>query len=84
MLPLRMDARQLSTTLNEMWTRSVIPTLEQYIRIPNQSPLFDPDWKRNGHMQKAVTPAREWVNHQQIPGLRSEIVESARPRFYRH
>src|SRR5438552_9242671 len=76
MLPLRMDTRQLSTTLNEMWTRSVIPTLEQYIRIPNQSPLFDPDWKRNGHMQKAVTLAREWVEHQQIPGLRSEVVES--------
>src|SRR2546428_6470740 len=76
MLPLRMDTRQLSTTLNEMWMRSVIPTLEQYIRIPNQSPLFDPDWKRNGHMQKAVTLAREWVEQQQIPALRSEVIES--------
>ncbi len=76
MLPLRMDAQQLATTLDSLWSRSVVPTLESYIRIPNQSPFFDPDWKQNGHMQRAVTLARDWVEKQQIRGLRSEIVES--------
>ncbi len=75
MLPLRMDAQQLATTLDSLWSRSVVPTLESYIRIPNQSPFFDPDWKQNGHMQRAVTLARDWVEKQQIRGLRSEIVE---------
>jgi len=76
MLPLRKDAQQLATTLDSLWSRSVVPTLESYIRIPNQSPFFDPDWKRNGHMKRAVTLARDWVEKQQIRGLRSEIVES--------
>jgi acetylornithine deacetylase/succinyl-diaminopimelate desuccinylase-like protein len=75
MLPLRMDTRQVTATIDSLWSRSVVPTLERYIRIPNQSPLFDPDWKRNGHMQQAVTLAREWVEAQQIRGLRSEIVQ---------
>ncbi len=76
MLPLRMDAQQLAATLNSVWTRSVVPTLERYIRIPNQSRLFDPDWNRNGHMNQAVTLARDWVDRQQVRGLQSEIIES--------
>ena len=75
MLPLRMDAQQVATTLNSLWSRSVVPTLERYIRIPNQSPLFDPDWKRNGHMNQAVMLARDWVESQRIRGLKSEILE---------
>src|SRR5438477_5299789 len=76
MLPLRMDAQQVAATLNSLWTRSVVPTLERYIRIPNQSRLFDPDWKRNGHMNQAVTLARDWVERQQVRGLECEIIES--------
>ena len=75
MLPLRMDAQRLNASIDSVWTGSVVPTLERYIRIPNQSPLFDPDWKRNGHMDQAVTLARDWVESQKIRGLRSEIVQ---------
>ena len=75
MLPLRMDAQRLNASIDSAWTGSVVPTLERYIRIPNQSPLFDPDWKKNGHMDQAVKLAREWVESQKIRGLRSEIVQ---------
>jgi len=74
MLPLRMDHRHLTSSIDNVWQSSIVPTLERYIRIPNQSPLFDPDWKRNGHMDQAVTLARDWVEAQGIRGLRSEIV----------
>ncbi len=76
MLPLRMDARQLSSTLDVIWSQSALPTLERYIRIPNQSPLFDPDWKRHGHMQQAVELAKDWVEKQKIQGLRAEVIEA--------
>ncbi len=65
----------LSATLDEIWGQSVVPTLERYIRIPNQSPLFDPDWKRNGHIHQALRLASEWVQQQQVPGLRAESHE---------
>src|SRR5579872_5860480 len=75
MLHLRMDAQRTAATIDSVWSSSIVPTLEQYIRIPNQSPLFDPDWKRNGHMHQAVRLAREWVERQGIRGLNSEIIE---------
>lgn len=72
MLPRRMESRQLASTVDEIWAASALPALERFIRIPNQSPLFDPDWKRNGHMGKAITLAKEWVDKQ---GFRAEIHE---------
>jgi len=44
-----------STTqwVTEKFTSSIVPTLVDYIKIPNKSAMFDPDWKKNGHMDKA-------------------------------
>ena len=72
MLPGGMDSTQLAASIDDVWTRSAVPTLERYIRIPNQSPLFDPNWKRNGYMQQAVKLARDWVEQQ---GFRAEVHE---------
>ena len=65
----------LATTVNSMWDATVVPTLEQYIRIPNQSPLFDPDWKANGHMHRGINLAKSWVEQQGVKGLRVEVNE---------
>ncbi|HEX2836437.1 MAG TPA: M20 family metallopeptidase [Thermoanaerobaculia bacterium] len=70
-----MNADQNRTLVDAHWTSSIVPTLEQYIRIPNQSPLFDPEWKRNGHMHKAVALARQWVEAQGVKGLTIEVHE---------
>src|SRR5579859_2999193 len=75
MLPLRMDAQRTAATIDSVWSSSVVSTLEQYIRIPNQSPLYDPEWKANGHMDRAVGLARNWVEQQRIPGARIEVHE---------
>jgi acetylornithine deacetylase/succinyl-diaminopimelate desuccinylase-like protein len=71
-----MDAKRVAATLENAWERSAIPTLERYIRIPNQSPLFDPSWKQNGYMHQAVSLAEEWVEQQRIRGLKAEIEET--------
>jgi acetylornithine deacetylase/succinyl-diaminopimelate desuccinylase-like protein len=70
-----MNVDQTRTLIDETWSSSIVPTLEDYIRIPNQSPLFDPDWKKNGHMDRAVALARKWVESQQIRGLTLEVHE---------
>jgi acetylornithine deacetylase/succinyl-diaminopimelate desuccinylase-like protein len=70
-----MDAARNRSLVAETWDSSIVATLEQYIRIPNQSPLFDPDWKRNGYMNQAVALARSWVESQQIQGLTIEVHE---------
>src|SRR5260370_41081949 len=81
MLPPRMDSKQLAASIDDVWIRSAVPTLERFIRIPNQSPIFDPNWKRNGYMQPAVKPARDWVEQQ---GFRAEVheIEARRPLLF--
>ncbi|HEX2122898.1 MAG TPA: M20 family metallopeptidase [Thermoanaerobaculia bacterium] len=70
-----MNADQTRSSIDETWSSSIVPTLHEYIRIPNQSPLFDPDWRRNGHMHQAVALARGWVERQGIEGLTIEVHE---------
>jgi len=70
-----MDAVQTRNLIDETWSSSIVPTLQQYIRIPNQSPLYDPDWRRNGYMHQAVALAKAWVEQQGITGLTLEVHE---------
>ena len=52
-------------------------TLEDYIRIPNQSPMFDPNWEANGHTDKVVELFKSWVAAQAVPGLKLEVLREA-------
>ncbi len=67
-----MDSQQIANSVDEVWSSSVVATLQRYITIPNQSPLFDPDWRRHGYMHQAVDLAKRWVEQQRIPGLTIE------------
>lgn len=35
-------------SVSDFWDTSIIPTLSDYVKIPNQSPAYDPDWASNG------------------------------------
>src|SRR5712691_5226581 len=71
-----MDVEQIRSDVEHRWDTSILPTLDQYIRIPNQSPLYDPNWKQNGHMNAAVDLARGWVEQQQVKGIHIDVLES--------
>lgn len=70
-----MNPEQTRSLIDENWSSSIVPALHDYIRIPNQSPLFDPEWRRNGHMHQAVALAKGWVERQGIEGLTLEVHE---------
>ena len=40
--------------IEQEWDATVVPTLRDYIAIPNQSPLFDPEWQTNGLIDRAT------------------------------
>jgi len=67
------DAR-IEAFVNERWDTSIVPALCEYIRIPNKSPAFDPDWETRGHMQRAVQLLRDWAENAGVAGLRTEVV----------
>ena len=56
-----MDNKILEKKINKVWDLNIVPTLTEYIKIPNKSPSFDPDWKKNGHMDKVLELATTWA-----------------------
>src|SRR5438045_2208463 len=49
-----LDSAKLGRFVDQVWGDAIVPTLVDYIRIPNKSPAFDPDWAAHGHMEEAV------------------------------
>jgi acetylornithine deacetylase/succinyl-diaminopimelate desuccinylase-like protein len=58
----------------QRWRPEVVPLLETFARIPNQSPAFDPDWEAAGHMEAAATLLADWAARRQLPGAAVEVV----------
>ena len=56
-----MDFGKVTAFMDRIWDDEIIPVLTDYIRIPNKSPVFDPDWEAHGHMEKAVTMFADWA-----------------------
>jgi acetylornithine deacetylase/succinyl-diaminopimelate desuccinylase-like protein len=69
-----MDEQQLSDYVNETWDRSILPRLSDYVRIPNKSPNFDPDWDKHGYMDQAVTMLEDWCRGQAVKGMQVEVM----------
>ncbi|GIW41541.1 MAG: succinyl-diaminopimelate desuccinylase [Candidatus Binatia bacterium] len=68
-----MDSRQIADFVEERWASSVLPALERYVAIPNQSPAFDPEWASNGHMERALELCVDWVHGERVPNLTLEV-----------
>jgi acetylornithine deacetylase/succinyl-diaminopimelate desuccinylase-like protein len=68
-----MDLEKLTAAVDRTWDDSIIDRLTAYVRIPNKSPNFDPDWEAHGHMERAVQLMAEWCRAQPLPGARTDI-----------
>ena len=69
-----MNTTKAQALADGTWDRTIVPTLVDYIRIPNKSPAFDPQWHQNGHMDKAVELIAGWCREQKIEGMKLEVV----------
>jgi acetylornithine deacetylase/succinyl-diaminopimelate desuccinylase-like protein len=65
-----MDLKQLSAHIATTWEESIVDRLVAYVRIPNKSPMFDPQWETHGHMERAAQLMAEWCRAQPLPGMR--------------
>jgi len=57
-----MNNKQLEAKINNFWDNKILPTLIEYIKIPNKSPSFDSDWEKHGHMDKVLNLAVDWAS----------------------
>jgi len=62
--------------MDKIWDSEIVPTLTDYIRIPNKSAAFDPDWEAHGHMDRVVALFETWAREKiaDLPGAKLEVV----------
>lgn len=58
----------------DSFAKTIVPTLTDYIRIPNKSPMFDPQWKQHGYMDSAVELMVGWAKAHLPDGATLEVV----------
>lgn len=69
-----MNQQKCSHYIDDMWDKSILPALHEYIKIPNKSPLFDPDWRAHGYMDQAVTLIANWCQSHAIDDMTLDII----------
>ena len=46
-----------------VWDAQIVPQLQDYIRIPAKSPMFDHQWSEHGYMDEAMALLESWAKH---------------------
>ena len=68
-----MDITQIRSSVDRQWQGSIIERLTEYVRIPNKSPMFDPDWEKHGYIDAAATLIADWCRKQPVEGMTVEV-----------
>jgi len=71
-----LDFPKTAAFMDRIWDDEIVPVLADYIRIPNKSPAFDPDWQAHGHMERAVALFTGWARQKlaALPGATLEVM----------
>ncbi|CAN5257659.1 M20 family metallopeptidase [soil metagenome] len=70
-----MNADAATAVCLRVWENEILPALADFIRVPNVSPMFAPDWAESGHMAEAVALVHDWCARRPIPGLTADVVQ---------
>ncbi|MEY3446159.1 MAG: hypothetical protein RIR45_914, partial [Pseudomonadota bacterium] len=69
-----LNASQALAQVGKAWDEDIVHRLQDYIRIPAKSPMFDADWASHGYIETVVRDTATWIEAQKVPGLSVEIV----------
>lgn len=66
--------QQAFSEIEQQWDQDIIPQLVDYIKIPNKSPIFDADWQKHGHMDRAMELIVNWCRKQPIKDMQIKVL----------
>jgi acetylornithine deacetylase/succinyl-diaminopimelate desuccinylase-like protein len=58
----------------QQWQQEILPSLCDYIKIPNKSPHFDIHWQEHGYMELAVNHIADWCKAHAPKDMKLEIM----------
>ena len=68
-----MNISDIRSSVDRQWQGSIIERLQAYVRIPNKSPMFDPEWEQHGYMDAAANLIADWCRKQPVEGMKVEV-----------
>ncbi|WED41847.1 M20 family metallopeptidase [Legionella cardiaca] len=69
-----LNPQRLSEYITLQWQENILPSLCDYIKIPNKSPHFDKQWQEHGYMEQAVNHVANWCRANAPLGMTLEVV----------
>ena len=69
-----LNKEKATAFVDGVWGDTIVPTLVEYIKIPNKSPMFDPEWAANGYMADATNLVAGWCRDHLPKGAELEVV----------
>ena len=70
-----MDKNSLFKYVNKSFNSYLLPNLMNFVRIPNTSTEFDPDWKQNGLLLKACNSVINYAKSLNIKGAEITLLQ---------
>ena len=71
------DLKDIKAKVGERFSSWFIPGLSDFVRVPNLSPMFDPEYFTNGRLEEAIECIDKYAKMLEIEGLKREIVKIA-------
>ena len=68
-----MDCKKAADFVKKEWNENVIPSLMDFVRIPNVSPSFDAEWDTNGLQLQAFELVTKWAKAQNLENCKIEL-----------
>ncbi|KTD24388.1 M20 family metallopeptidase [Legionella israelensis] len=68
------NSEKLYDFVDRQWMEVILPSLFEYIKIPNKSPHFDTQWQEHGYMEQAVQHITAWCQQHAPEGMNIEII----------
>lgn len=69
-----MNSQQHTHYINTFWDTHILPTLMEYITIPNKSPQFDVNWRMHGYMDQAVNLLAKWCETHAVENMNLDVI----------
>lgn len=70
-----LDAEKTKAIIQEHWDNWYVAGLSDFIRVPNLTPMVDPDYLKNGLNEKAMQCVDDYINKLNVKGVTKKIFQ---------
>lgn len=69
----KLDAAKTREIVDQYWDSWYVAGLSDFIRVPNLTPMVDPDYLTNGLVEQAMTLVDDYINKMDIQRIHKKI-----------